>query len=137
MKNSTVSLDFNLARIGVCAVLTIGALTAFAGRAHAQDLDPITLSPPVVKTIGRDQSTDGPIEVVTVKARIDADKETLRNDSGVVLLNDRVVEAARKACQLADPFASPEGPCMREAMQSAAPQVKAAIADARASSAGN
>lgn len=135
MKDSTVSLTLNTARTAFCAVLAIGALTALAGRAHAEELDPITYSPPTVKTVGHDLATSAPIEQVTVTARIDADEETLRNDSGVVLLNDRVVEAALKACRSADEFASPGGACVRSAIHSAAPQVKAAIAQARASGA--
>jgi UrcA family protein len=135
MKNSTLSLNLNAARMTFCAALAIGTLSGLAGRAHAQDLDPITYSPPAVTTVGRDLATNAPIEKVTVTARIDADKETLRNDSGVVLLNDRVVEAALKACRSADQFASPGGACVRSAMRSAAPQIKSAIAQARADSA--
>jgi secreted trypsin-like serine protease len=136
MNDSIASLKLNVARIAFCAVLATGTLTVLAAHAHAKDLDPITLSPPAVKTVGRDESTGGPIEVVTVKAHIAADKETLRNDSGVVLLHDRVLEAAHKACLATDPFASPDA-CTREAVSSAAPQVKAAIAQARASSVTN
>lgn len=137
MKDSTVSLDSNTARTAFWAVLAAGTLAVLAGRAQAQDLDPITYSPPAVTTVGHDLATSAPIEEVTVTARIDADKETLRNDSGVVLLNDRVEEAALKACHSADQFASPGGACVRGAMRSAAPQVKAAIAQARTSSAAN
>ena len=135
MQDSIVSLDSNTVRTAFWAVLAGGTLTVLAGRAHAQDLDPITYSPPTVTKIGRDLATDAPIEEITVTARIDADQETLRNDSGVVLLNDRVEEAALKACHSADQFASPGGACVRSAMKSAAPQVKAAIAQARAGSA--
>jgi UrcA family protein len=136
MKDSTVSLNSNAARTACWAVLALGTLSFIAGRAHAQELDPITYSPPAVTMVGRDLATSAPIEAVTVTARIDADKETLRNDSGVVLLNDRVEEAALKACRSADQFASPEDACVRRAMRSAAPQVKAAVAQARADSTG-
>lgn len=53
-----------------------------------------------------------------------------------MLLNDRVVEAAQKACQSADPFASSQA-CERQAVKSANPGVKAAIVQARASGAVN
>lgn len=131
MKDSTVSLNFNLARIALSAMLAIGTLTAFAGRAHAYELDPITLSPPVVKNVTRDEA-GVPEEIVTVKASIAADTETLRNKSGVVFLHDQVLEAAHKACLAADPFDWADNDCMEEAVRAAAPQVKAAIAHARA-----
>ena len=42
-------------------------------------------------------------ELEPLRTRIAADPETLRTDSGVVLLKDRVFEAASKACYAADP----------------------------------
>jgi UrcA family protein len=60
--------------------------------------------------------------------------ETLRNASGVVLLKDRVLEAAYKACNAADPLTPDDGTCVREAVKSAQPQVDAAIAHARSTS---
>jgi UrcA family protein len=98
---------------------------------HAADLDPITISAPVVKQVGRDMLTEVPIEDVTVKAHIAVDAETLRNDSGVVLLKDRVLEAAYKACNAADPLTPDDGTCVHEAVKSAKPQVDAALAHER------
>jgi UrcA family protein len=60
---------------------------------------------------------------VTVNARIAVDMETLKNKSGVVLLKDRVEEAAYKACYAADPLTGDDGTCVANAMKSAKAQV--------------
>jgi UrcA family protein len=111
--------------------LAVGALTLCNVGAQAADLDPITLAPPIVKPIGRDLVTEVPIDDVTVNARIDVDTETLRNDSGVVLLKDRVLEAAHEVCETADPYIQDDSSCVRDAVKAAQPQVIAAIANAR------
>jgi UrcA family protein len=110
-----------------------GALTLWNVGAQAAELDPITLSPPIIQPVGRDMVTEAPIDDVTVRARIDVDTETLRNDSGVVLLRDRVLEAAHQVCDTADPFIGDDGTCVRDAVKAAQPQVDAAIANARSS----
>ena len=60
------------------------------------------------------------------------DPETLTTDSGVVLLNDYIHEAARKACFAADPMEPDDGTCVRKALASAKPQVAALVARAKA-----
>ena len=130
MSPSTVPNYPRLVR-GTLSLLAIGALSALSPRAHATELDPITLSVPVTKTVGRDPATDGPLDEVVVTARIAADAETLTMDSGVKLLKDRVVEAARKACNAANPLEPDNLDCIAEAVKSAQPQVDAAIAQAR------
>lgn len=131
MKFSTVLIDSTILRHGLAVTLAIGALAAMSVRADAAQLDPITVSAPSVQTVGRDPATLAPIEKVTVKAKIAADEETLRNDSGVVLLKDRVFEAAYKVCEAADPFSFGESDCVHAAVKAAQPQVDAAIARAR------
>jgi UrcA family protein len=116
-------------KIAIPILLAMCALTAL--NAAAAELDPITVSAPIVKNLARETATQIPIEDITVQARIAVDKETLRNDSGVVLLKDRVREAAYKACAAADPFMTDDGTCVREAEKSAQPQVDAVIASAR------
>jgi UrcA family protein len=101
--------------------------------AGAAELDQIVLDKPVVTDIGRDTATDAPIERVTVTARVIPDPETLTTDSGVKLLNDYIVEAARKACFEANPLEMDDGTCVREAVRSAQQQVKHVVAEARAS----
>jgi len=133
MKVSIVSIHPNILRSGLTVALAIGALTVLGARAHALDLDPITISAPIVKTVGHDLASEAPIKERTVTAQIAVDAETLQNDSGVVLLKDRVFEAARKACNAADPFTPDDETCVIEAVKSAQPQVEAAIARARSS----
>jgi UrcA family protein len=115
--------------------LAIGALAVLGARAHAEDLDQITISPPAMKVIGHDPATEAPIEETTVEAQIALDEETLTTDSGVMLVNDRVMEAAYEACNAADPLTQDDGTCVREALKSAQDQVNAAIAQARGDSA--
>lgn len=116
--------------------VAIAVLVVSGAGAQAAELDPITVSPPVVKPEGRDMFTEVPIDDVTVKARIAVDTETLRNDSGVVLLRDRVLEAAQKACAAADrEDVEDDSTCVHDAVKAAEPQVTAAIAEARDSSA--
>lgn len=131
MKTSTVLIYPNFLRNGLAAALALGALTVLNVGAHAATLDPITVSPRIVKPVGRDRVTEAPIDDVTVNATIDVDMETLRNDSGVVLLKDRVIEAAHKACDAADPYMVEDNACVRDAVKAVQPQVDAAIASAR------
>lgn len=120
-------------RSGVSVLVAICTLTAFGQRAHAAELDPITISAPELHRVGREAATGAPIDKVTVQARIAVDSETLKNDSGVVLLKDRVVQAAQQACAAADRTEPDDGTCVRAAVKAAKPQVDAVIAHARAS----
>lgn len=131
MNVSTVSIDRHTLRSRLSVALALCALTALGARAHAAELDPITINPPTVVKIDRDPAF-APTEKVTVTASIAVDAETLRNKSGVVLLKDRVREAAREACAAADPTELDDGTCVYNAVKGAKPQVAAAIARARA-----
>jgi hypothetical protein len=132
MKASTVSLHSNAVRGGWSLALAIGAFTVLsAARADAAELDPITVSAPITQKLEADLATDLPITSVTVNAKIDVDMDTLKNDSGVVLLKDRVAEAASKACFEANPFGVDDGACISKAVRAAKPQVNAVIARAR------
>jgi UrcA family protein len=111
--------------------LAIAAFATLSVRARAEDLDTITVTGPVVKTIGRDIGTLAPVEQVSVSATVATDPSTLRTDSGVALFKDNIREAARKACEAADPLRPDDGTCVRNALAAAKPQVDAAIADAR------
>ena len=118
-----------------------GAIALLSGRAHAADpngldpvqLDPITVSAPAVKIVDRDSATGATIEQVTITARVQADPAALRTNYGALMLNYSVLDAARKACTAADPFEEDDGTCVRDAVESAKPQVDAAIARARSS----
>ena len=119
----------------------VGAIALVSARAHAADpdpldpvqLDPITVSAPAVKIVDRDTATGAPIEQVTITARVQADPAALRTKYGALMFNYSVLDAARKACTAADPLADDDGTCVRDAVESAKPQVDAAIARARSS----
>ena len=113
-----------------------GAIALLSARAHAADpvqLDLITVSAPAAKVVGRDGATGAPIEQVTITSRVQADPAALRTDYGALMLNYSVLDAARKACTEADAFADDDGTCVRGAVDSAKPQLDAAIARARSS----
>lgn len=134
MKASIVSLHRYTLRAALSAALAIGAVSAASTRAYAFDLDPITISDPAVKTIDRDVGSGARIEKVTVNATIAPDPEALRYHSGVVLLKEKVVEAAQKACHEADPLHD-DDECVLDAVKAAKPQVAAVVARAREPSA--
>ena len=112
--------------------LAIGAFAAMTSNVQAAQLDQVQIDPPIVKVLGRDPGTYAPIEKITVVARVIPDPDTLTIDSGVVLLNDYIHEAARKACFEASPLEPDDGTCVRKAIESAKPQVAAAVARAKA-----
>jgi UrcA family protein len=117
----------------------VGAIALLSARAHAADqldpvqLDPITVSAPVPKIVDHDAASGANIEQVTITARVQADPAALRTNYGALMLNYSVIDAARKACASADPLADDDGTCFRDAVESAKPQVDAAIAQARSS----
>jgi hypothetical protein len=121
-----------------------GAIALVSARAHAAEpdqlnpvqLDAITVSAPAVKVVDRDAATNAPIEQVTITARVQADPAALKTNYGALMLNYSVRDAARKACAAPDPLADDDGTCVRDAVESAKPQVEAAIAKARSSVAG-
>jgi hypothetical protein len=118
----------------------VGAIAFMSARAHAADqldpvqLDPITVAAQSAKIVDRDAATGAPIEEVTMTARVQADPAALRTNYGALMLNYSVLDAARKACAAADPLADDDdGTCVQDAVESAKPQVEAAIARARSS----
>jgi len=69
---------------------------------------------------------------------VQADPVALKTNYGALMLNYSVLDAARKACTEADPFADDvdDQACVHDAVEAAKPQVDAAIARARSSSQG-
>jgi UrcA family protein len=118
------------------ALFAVGALGLFSGRAHAAELDQITISAPSVKTVGRDYATLAPIEEMTQKGRIKVDPVTLTTNSGVALLNDAVQATAQKLCYSLDPLSFDDGECVRGAIKSAQGQIAVVVARARANTVG-
>jgi UrcA family protein len=119
------------------AVFTVGALGIFSGRAHAADLEQITISAPNVKVVGHDYATGAPIEEATGTGQIKVDPVMLTTNSGVALLNDAVQDTAQKICYSLDPLNSDDGECVRGAIKSAQAQITAAVARAKANANAN
>lgn len=118
----------SLSRIACSLAIALGAV---ALQAHAADLDPITVYAPKQTSVGRNLLLLTPAKVVTTQARIAIDTETLRNESGVVVLNDRINDAALKVCAGSDAATPIDRACVSNAVKGAQPQVEAAIARAR------
>lgn len=114
------------------AALAIAALAVFSVSAHAADYDEITIHGSTTRTVGREDATGAPIQETTVKIGVTYDPVTLTTNSGIALLNDSVADAASKACFTADPL-SDDGMCVRNAIESAQPQIARAITLARSS----
>ena len=124
------SIESKLASHTIRVALTICALGVPLSLAHAGEYDEITVSAPTVKVVGHDVATGAPITQVTVIARIQYDPVTLTTNSGVALLKDGVLDAARKLCRTDNPQMVDES-CVRSAVESAQTQVDTAIARAR------
>jgi UrcA family protein len=133
MRTSSVLVTRNIAPSSLALAAAAAALALWCARAHAADLDEITLSAPIVKNLEQDSVTGEPVQESIVKALVQYDPATLTTPSGVALLKASVEEAARKACQSADPTFD-DGGCYRQAVNSAQPQIDAAVARAKDSS---
>lgn len=112
------------------AALLLGA-TAVSG-VNAGDVQVITVSAPRVKILEHGPGTTTATQEMTVTARVQYDPVTLSTNSGVALLKDGVQEAARRICRAADPGAPEDMRCVRNATDSAQPQIDAAVARAKA-----
>jgi len=112
------------------AAFAIVALAVFSAGAHAATAGQITIYGSTKNTVGRDYAINAPIQDTTVKVGVSYDPGTLTTESGIERLNDSVRDAARKACEIADPFTDDET-CIRQAIDSAQPQIARAIAQAK------
>ena len=130
--NRTVTVTRKSPTALALAVMTLGAFGVLATYANAADLDPITISAPTAKIVGRAYATNAPIEEVSATARIKVDPVTLTTNSGVALLRDAVQDAAQKLCYFLDPLSFDDGECVRGAVKSAQTQIAAEIAHANA-----
>jgi len=135
MKTPTAALDVTLLRKALPVALALG-LALVSAHAYAGDYEQITISAPRVKVVGRDPATLAPIEENVVTAHVSYDPVTLTLNSGVALLKDSVLDAARKVCAEADPTdVEDDATCIEEAMRAAQPQIDAAVARARSQAA--
>jgi UrcA family protein len=130
------SISFTRAlRSRLPVTLALGALAVMSAGAQAADFDQITISAPNVKTVGRDDATNAPIQEITKQATVKFEPVQLTTNSGAALLKDSVFNAALKACNsitltMADADENDES-CVRDAVKSAQAQVDAAVARAR------
>ena len=121
---------------GLHAAFAAMAIAVFGVSAHAAELDQITLQDSTVKTVGRDAATGAPIKEITEKVAVSYDPATLTTDSGVKLLKAKVADAARQACDSADPLSDDDGTCVPEAIRSAQAQIARVVAQARSNTNG-
>jgi UrcA family protein len=118
------------------AAFAIMAIGVFSAGAHAAESNEITIQGPTAKIVGRDYATGAPIEETTVKVAVSYDPATLTSDSGVAQLKKSVADAARKACDTADPFTEDDGTCVRGAIDSAQARIAQLVSQARSSTNG-
>jgi len=124
----------NLAGAAVLA-FALGGLALAWVSAHAATLDPVTISAPAVKVVGRDTLTNLPLQRIKITTHVKFNPVTLTTNSGVTLLQDSVRTAARRACAAVDPTAL-DGACVMRAERAVQPQVDAVIARARSDTKG-
>jgi UrcA family protein len=130
----TSSIVTQFGKTTLRATFAVAAIVLVAARAQAADpgqIDQVTVSSETVKVVGHDAATGAPIDEMMKTARIQYDPVTLTTNSGVALLKDSIQEAARKACYSIDPLDTDDATCVRNAVDSAMPQVNAAVARAR------
>lgn len=136
--NPSIRTDAKRRNLAGAALLAfaVGGLALSWVSAHAATLDPVTISAPAIKVVGRDTATNAPLEQTTVTAHVKFDPVTLTTNSGVALLRDSVQSAAFRACASVNPASLGDQACVVRAEQSAKPQVDAAIERARSETRG-
>jgi len=136
---SSVREDAKRRKLAGAAVLAfaVGGLVLSWASAHAttvETLDPVTISAPAVKVVGRERLTNAPLQQTRISAHVGFKPVTLTTNSGVALLRDSVRNAAFRVCAALGPDSL--GTCVIRAEQSAQPQVDAAITRARSATKG-
>jgi hypothetical protein len=136
MMISSVREDAKRRKLAGAAVLAfaVGGLVLSWASAHATTLDPVTISAPAVKVVGRERLTNAPLQQTRISAHVGFKPVTLTTNSGVALLRDSVRNAAFRVCAALGPDSL--GTCVIRAEQSAQPQVDAAITRARSATKG-
>jgi UrcA family protein len=132
----TTSTSVKILSGSLHAAFAIMAIAVFSASVHAAESNEITVQGSTAKTVGRDYATGAPIQETTVKVAVSYDPATLTTDSGVALLKKSVADAARKACDTADPFTDDDGTCVLEAIDSAQAQIARVVTQARSSTNG-
>jgi UrcA family protein len=132
----TISTRAKILSGSLHAAFAIMAIAVFSASVHAAEPNEITVQGSTAKTVGRDYATGAPIRETTMKVAVSYDPATLTTDSGVALLKESVADAARKACDSADPLTDDDGTCVREAIDSAQAQIARMVSQARSSTNG-
>jgi UrcA family protein len=116
-------------RPSLTVVIALGTLAFAWIGTQAAELQEITVTVPVTKTIGRD-ANGAPIQQVTASARVQYDPMMLTTRSGRAQLQERVTEVARELCRevndAAPPPATGEDSCVEQAVHGAKVQIAAA-----------
>lgn len=136
MMITSVREDAKRRKLAGAAVLAfaVGGLVLSWASAHATTLDPVTISAPAVKLVGRDRLTNASLQQTRISAHVGFKPVTLTTNSGAALLRDGVQTAAFRVCAALGPDSF--GTCVIRAEQSAQPQVDAAITRARSATKG-
>jgi UrcA family protein len=138
----TIAVNANTRRAGLLAVFAVGATALFCASAQAEDpdqVDTVTISSPIkTVVVGRDDSTGAPIVESSRTAQVTYDPVTLTLNSGVALLKAQVRTAAERLCASLDSVDQDDDDetCVRNAVDSATPQLNAALARANATKSG-
>jgi UrcA family protein len=128
----TIDLRSRLPMLLAVGAFGVGALALLNSRAQAAEMPQVTVSAPSVKTVDRDPATGALIQTETQTIRIKIDPAMLTNNSGVALLNDKVLQTARQICSSLETPNFDDDECVSNAVKSAQPQIAADIALARA-----
>jgi UrcA family protein len=132
----TIDLRSRLPMLFAVGAFAFGAL-ALSNYSQAAELPQATVSAPSVKTVDRDPATGALIQTETQTIRIKVDPVTLTTNSGVALLNDKVLQSARQICSSLETLSFDNDECVNNAVKSAQPQIAADIARARANANAN
>jgi UrcA family protein len=121
----------NSVKLALATILCVAASAPVMAQTTSEG--EITVTAP--RTVER-SPTGMAIETMMATRVVNYSDLNLRTGDGEIALQNRVKEAARKACEALDhayPLTPPAGPaCMNTAAKEAAPQIKAAVAAARA-----
>jgi UrcA family protein len=133
----TTSTSVKILSGSLHAAFAAMAIAVFSAGAQAAEPNQIAVQGSTTKAVGTDYATGAPVEQTTVKVAVTYDPSTLTTDSGVALLKESVADAARKACDSADPVTDDDdGTCVREAIESAQAQIARVVTQARSSTNG-
>ena len=135
MATSTSSIRANAPRRIVPIAIAVGALAFTSVRAQTEKPVEITIVAKTVKVLRYGFGVGAPEKQAWVTTKVKIDPVALTTRSGVALFKESVWDAARKACDAADPYApvGTDDECVHAAVKAAKPQVNAVIKLARSS----